>query len=66
MTSLPGPPLPATHWLTRYDEDDGEPYGQVCGCPIGRDHDGAGQLMFTDEEDEWPVDADTPGSDRRS
>jgi hypothetical protein len=41
-----------THWLTRYDEDDGEPYGQVCDCHIGKDHDGAGQLMFTDEEDE--------------
>lgn len=27
-----------THWLTQYDPADGEPYGTVCGCPIGEDH----------------------------
>jgi hypothetical protein len=26
------------HWLTRYDADDGEPYGDVCDCEIGKDH----------------------------
>lgn len=30
------------HWLTRYDPDDGEPYGELCDCEIGEDHDGAG------------------------
>lgn len=28
------------HWVTRYDPDDGEPYGSVCDCEIGEDHDG--------------------------
>ena len=32
----------STHWLTRYDPDDGEPYGTVCDCEIGVDHDGNG------------------------
>lgn len=31
-----------THWLTLYDPFDGEPYGQVCYCEIGEDHDGDG------------------------
>lgn len=30
------------HWLTRWDPDDGEPYGEVCHCDIGQDHDGNG------------------------
>jgi hypothetical protein len=30
------------HWLIRYDPDDGEPYGTVCDCDIGEDHDGDG------------------------
>lgn len=25
------------HWITLYDEDG--PYGEVCDCPIGDDHD---------------------------
>lgn len=29
------------HWVTRYDPDDGEPYGSVCDCEIGEDHDGS-------------------------
>jgi hypothetical protein len=33
--------MSASHWLTRYDPDDGEPYGTVCRCSIGRDHDGS-------------------------
>lgn len=37
-----------THWLTRFDPDDGEPYGTVCDCDIDADHDGAGNL--TDPE----------------
>jgi hypothetical protein len=30
-----------SHWLTRYDPDDGEPYGTVCRCALNRDHDGS-------------------------
>ncbi|WPM94282.1 hypothetical protein VB1_CDS0033 [Arthrobacter phage Marchesin] len=26
------------HWLIRYDETDGEPYGEACECEIGDDH----------------------------
>ncbi len=33
------------HWLTRYDADDGEPYGTVCDCDIGADHDANGDLL---------------------
>lgn len=33
---------PVTHWLTRYDPDDGEPYGTLCDCDLGADHDGDG------------------------
>lgn len=33
------------HWLTLYDPDDGEPYGTVCSCDIGQDHDGNGNPM---------------------
>lgn len=33
------------HWLTRYDPD-GEPYGELCHCEIGDDHDMAGNKMF--------------------
>jgi hypothetical protein len=29
------------HWLTRFDPDDGEPYGAVCDCEIGVDHTAA-------------------------
>lgn len=28
------------HWLIRYDPVDGEPYGEVCTCPIQDDHTG--------------------------
>ena len=30
------------HWLTLYDPDTGEPYGTLCDCGIGEDHDGDG------------------------
>lgn len=36
------------HWLTRYDPDDGEPYGVACSCSIGDDHDAAGNLTDPD------------------
>lgn len=36
----------STHWLTRFDEEDGEPYGTVCDCEIGADHFGDGSLAF--------------------
>jgi hypothetical protein len=29
------------HCLTRYDPDDGEPYGYMCDCGLGEDHNGA-------------------------
>ena len=32
----------SAHWLIRYDPDDGEPYGEVCDCEIGDDHDDRG------------------------
>jgi hypothetical protein len=35
--------------MTRYDPDDGEPYGNVCDCGIGEDHNGA-------EYNEWLLD----------
>lgn len=35
---------PERHWLTRYDPDDGEPYGELCDCEIGEDHDGTGEV----------------------
>jgi hypothetical protein len=34
----------ALHWLTKYDPDDGEPYGTQCQCEIGDDHDNNGRL----------------------
>lgn len=39
------PPLAMRHWVTRYDPDDGEPFGELCDCPIGRDHNGLGNLI---------------------
>ncbi len=35
----------AVHWETRYDPDDGEPYGVLCHCALGFDHDGSGNAM---------------------
>lgn len=26
------------HWMTEYDPDDGEPYGTLCHCGLGEDH----------------------------
>lgn len=34
---IPGPGEP--HWCTLWD--DGEPVGETCRCPLGRDHDGS-------------------------
>lgn len=34
----------ARHWLTRYDPEDGEPYGTGCECQIGVNHNGYGEL----------------------
>jgi hypothetical protein len=42
MDQAPGQRAAATHWLTLFDPQDGEPYGETCNCPIGRDHDGYG------------------------
>ncbi len=38
----------STHWLTKYDPDDGEPYGITCRCAIGADHNGAGNIADDD------------------
>lgn len=27
------------HWLTMYDPEDGEPYGELCTCDIDEDHE---------------------------
>lgn len=35
-------PAPGLHWCTRFDPDDGQPYGEICDCHIGADHDGKG------------------------
>jgi hypothetical protein len=45
------------HWLTRWDPDDGEPYGEVCRCEIGKDHDGAGNPFPVTADDPEPEDA---------
>jgi hypothetical protein len=38
-------PLPAAvHWCTRFDPEDGQPYGELCDCHIGQDHDGKGNI----------------------
>ncbi len=37
-----------SHWLTVFDED-GEPEGQICRCPIDADHLPSGQV-FPEEE----------------
>ena len=36
------------HWLTKFDPEDGVPYGEDCDCEIGKDHYADGQL--TDPE----------------
>ncbi len=33
------------HWETRWDPDNGDPYGTLCHCEIAADHDGDGNLM---------------------
>lgn len=42
----------ARHWVTRWaPEEDGEsasPYGELCDCPIGDDHDEDGTLNGPD------------------
>jgi hypothetical protein len=38
------------HWLTLYDPADGSPYGELCDCAIGQDHDGEGNLNGLLEE----------------
>jgi hypothetical protein len=45
------------HWLTRYDPDDGEPYGTLCDCEIGDDHDGAGNPVGIQNADAADADA---------
>lgn len=45
-----------SHWLTQYDED-GDPYGIVCGCDVGADHWLSGALMFPDGPREDIADA---------
>lgn len=35
---IPESPTTNRHWLTVYDDPDGEPYGELCTCAIGEDH----------------------------
>lgn len=39
-----------THWVTHYDEIDDEPFGEVCECVIGVDHNDDGEK---DSMSEW-------------
>ncbi len=41
----------ALHRLILYDEANGKPYGEICGCEIGVDHDGDGNLMFSGDDE---------------
>lgn len=43
--------MSSPHWLTRFDPDDGEPYGVVCWCEIDSPHLGNGDL-FPEPDDE--------------
>lgn len=36
------------HWCTQYDPADGQPYGAVCFCSIGEDHDLAAMANLVD------------------
>lgn len=38
-------PTTMRHWVTRFDPDDGEPFGELCTCEIDHDHDGLGNLI---------------------
>lgn len=38
-------PTRMRHWVTRYDPDDGTPFGELCDCPLDEDHDGLGNLI---------------------
>lgn len=52
------------HWLTRFDPDGGEPYGQLCDCEIGRHHDGNGDLSEPDDaSDETTPEQTAPAQD---
>lgn len=42
------------HWLTKFDPDDGQPYGQICECEIGKHHYGNGDLTEPDDESSQP------------
>ena len=42
-TNAKSPTRWLTDWLIRYDPDDGEPYGEICDCEIGDDHDATGE-----------------------
>lgn len=43
------------HWLTRFDPDDGEPYGTGCDCDLDADHDGTGNLTGPEEDADEPA-----------
>lgn len=58
-TTTEAAPAETGHWLTKYDPDDGEPYGAGCDCSIGKDHDGNGDPDNPDDE----PDETTPGTD---
>jgi hypothetical protein len=44
-------PVGEVHWRTLYDPEDGSPYGALCHCEIGTDHDGAGNPDVLDDDE---------------
>lgn len=45
--------------MTEYDPDDGEPFGTVCDCGLGEDHNRREYnefLTLMDEESDWGQD----------
>lgn len=40
---------PRRHWLTRYDPDSGDEYGELCNCGIGDNHNAAEFQAYLDE-----------------
>jgi len=49
------------HWKTAYDPDDGEPYGEICECGLGEDHNVREYnefLQLMNDDADWGQDDD--------
>lgn len=48
------------HWMTHYDSDDGAPYGMLCDCGLGDDHNAREYKEYlsqqTDKDADWGED----------